>query len=222
MLQNLAFTCRSAFEALAQHEVQELRQQNEALRVELFNVSMPSFENVVAHFNDSRRGPQCNCTECQHLGLIHEHWQEDASNECTLWPSWETLLARLEIRVDPQDSVVLGLAVPWWNSHACELASPVLCQHVRLSAYFCGTRSACTAHACHSHFYEDCARSGSTAAVTQWRGKWTKQMQVVGAWGPPARCWDDPRINEWTRLFAAVHDLDRHVLAVHDLDRLPF
>lgn len=208
MLQTLAMTCHSAFEVLGQHEAVQLRRQNEAMRVELFNTTMPTFATVVRCFNDSRGGPQCTCDNCQHMGLIHHNWHDDWHGPCMLWPAWEALLQRLEVSVDPQPEAEIGLLVPWWDSHSLALSCPELEQHEDLSRFFheC-IHDPYTARAFTTLGWEDGSRPPSEAAVTQWSGRWTQHMQIVGAWGQPARSMQDPRVAEWTRLLHAVREL---------------
>ena len=208
MLQKLALTCHSAFEALGQHESLVLRRQNEAMRVELFNTMMPTFETVVRCFNDARGGPQCTCSDCQHMGLIHQHWHDDWQGPCTLWPAWEALLLRLNISVDAQLEADLGILVPWWDGQELATVCPELRDHEDLCRFFSDNiNDPFTARAFSTLGWEDAVQPRSEAAVTQWTGRWTHRMHVVGAWGRPARAWEDPRIAEWTRLLAAVREL---------------
>lgn len=208
MLQTLAMTCHSAFEALGQHEAVALRRQNEALRVELFNATMPTFASVVRSFNDARDGPQCTCHNCQHMGLIHYNWHDDWHGPCTLWPAWEALLERLQIVADPQLDADVGVFVPWWDSHTLERSSTALYAHAQLSNFFSDpTQDPTAGRAFSTHNWEDGSPPRSDAAVTQWRGRWVQSLQVVGAWGQPARSWQDPRVGEWTRLMHAVREM---------------
>jgi hypothetical protein len=207
-MQHLAYTCRSAFEALGQHEAVALRRENEAMRVELFNATMPTFTSVVQSFNDARGGPQCTCHNCQHMGLIHHNWHDDWHGPCTLWPAWEALLERVQVRCDPQLDADQGVPMPWWDSHTLEKSCPEVSAHVRLALFFSASmHDPDTGRAYCTHNWEDEGRARSGAAVTQWRGRWVQSMHVVGAWGSPARSWADPRIAEWARIMEAVREL---------------
>ena len=208
MLQQLSYTCRSAFEVLGQHEAVVLRRENEAMRVELFNMTMPTFAVVVRNFNDARDGPQCTCSNCQHMGLIHNNWHDDWQGPCTLWPAWEDFLQRLQVSVDPQHDVDIGILVPWLDSHTLGPSCAELCAHIHLSHFFSDRiHDPHSSIAFDAHCWEDTVHSRSEAAVTKWRGRWTQHMQVVGAWGALARSMQDPRVAEWTRLLSAVRDL---------------
>jgi len=208
MLEQLSYTCHSAFEVLGQHEAVVLRQQNEALRVELFNTAMPSFATVVRSFNDSLAGPQCTCPNCQHMGLIQNNWHEDWQGPCVLWPAWETLLARLHIDIDPQLDIELAVLVPWCDFNSLAVECPGIREHMELTSFFANTGDTPCLNRCGTtHAWEDFTHIHSSAAVKQWNGRWTQGMEVVGSWGPPARSLGDDRVAAWTRLLAAVRDM---------------
>ena len=218
MLQQLSYTCHSAFEVLGQHEAVVLRQQNEALRVELFNTTMPSFATVVRSFNDSLAGPQCTCPNCQHMGLIRNNWHEDWQGPCVLWPAWEKLLASLNIEVDQQQEVEVAMLVPWWDNHALQVECPSMREHLELSSFFGEAGNDPYIHrCCTTHEWEAATHTRSLSGVLQWNGRWTQAMEVVGSWGPPARSLQDDRVAVWTRLLAAVRELHYPVRVVPTL-----
>ena len=111
MLQQLSYTCHSAFEVLGQHEAVVLRQQNAALRVELFNTTMPSFATVVRSFNDSLLDLFKDGEISFEIGLAY------AGN-----PDEFALSARGMVREVETGRGIKGISVTYGGKHPAEIA----------------------------------------------------------------------------------------------------
>ena len=186
----LPFTCTGAFQALNAWHLRELEQENSRLRVALFNASMPKFKDVICNFNDSKLGPQCNCAQCHWLGLVRENWCQEDGGRCKLWTAWDDMLARLNVSVD-DGNMCEGLRMcvmipPCQNFESADLT---LQGHVR------------------RRFEDEFEYRDCNAAVVKMHGRWTSRMCLVGAWGRPIDSMDDPRVEEWQRIFVAVEQM---------------
>ena len=177
-----------------------LTQENEMLRVAIFNLSMPKFEDVVLCYNDSLNGPQCRCEQCQYLGLIRENWDGGTENRCRLWTAWEHMLSRLNITYD-------NGASPSYQGIYVNLCSPGRehCQH---------HNSICNTDTLKRHMDSSLQMSNlystreSQFCMTQLYGKWTAHMQIVASWGSPILNLQDGRIALWQSLWDEIERLN--------------
>ena len=234
-MQHLPFTCTSAFEALGRHELCESLKKQEQLEVQLFNACIPPFFDVVKSFNDSARGPQCQCFRCAETGLIHEYWKGSLDSVCTLWPAWDRLLVEQRVSVDPGLSDLLSgdmwhgdrgdfpvtvddYSFPDLVSRAPPLVSRLggtdqmllPSEHTsQLSSVMCSQLYAAEFFTSHHDM------RASTAAVVQWHGRWCHGLLILAAWGQPVTCMRVDRIAQWLRLWQAVASLHNHNTITH-------
>lgn len=217
IMQKLSLTCTGAYEALGNYRLNELENENEVTRVNLFNVSMPQFREVVKCFNDSKLGPQCNCWDCKETGLIKQYWTEETCDDCTLWCSWESLLENLEITIDSgldtyhMDTMLHGdrgvrhLNVQTINTlESMILRAPPFVSRIGIRETKCVIIN--KQLEAFDFFKEDQDMRASPAAVLKWYGRWSQGVEVMATWGQPVRTMKDTRIAQWHRLWDAVRD----------------
>lgn len=190
-MNNLALTCKAAFEALGSREMRVLEAENSMLSAALFNATMPDFIEVVRNFNDARGGPQCNCDECHYLMLVREAWCAQDTHRCALWPAWDAMLERLGVSVD----------------HGTDEEYIRVCPLLPRCPDFQSENKTLQLHVTQYGLKTIDSRD-SAAAVVKKHDQWTARMHVVGSWGRPVTSMQDPRIAEWHRIFHAIEQLD--------------
>ena len=176
---------------------------NEALQVQLFNMSMPKLEDVILKFNDSEQGPQCNCGQCQYLGLIRESVSGETESRCRLWPAWDETLRMLNISVDHGvDATCMSLPISRLENGMFPLpvqGSP--CRYGRnktLNSYLLASE----------RFWSDVDMRVSPACIVKFRDQWTTYMKVSASWGSPIQDLHDPRIEMLQKLWDVIASMD--------------